>query len=334
MRVQTHLPDERGVSLIELMIAMVLGLIVIGGVISLFVSNSQTYRATEALSHVQESARTAFELLARDIRQAAGTACGASDRIANTLEDKGLWWQDWVGIMGYDAPTAAAAVDFGSAIGQRINGTDALLLQGMNNTGLYIASHNVTSANFKINAATTTLSTNDILMICDFTQASIFQATSYNSQNVTVVHNTGTGTIGNCSKGLGFPTICTTLGNPYQYSQNSQIARLSAVTWYIGNNGRAADGGRGLYRQRLGSGASVTTEEIVSGVTDMQLSYRQGTSTDFITADAVGNWDQVNAVQVTLTIDSTAQNIATTANNEGRLQRTLTTVVALRNRNE
>ena len=54
-----------GFTLIELMIAMLLGLIVIGGVSSIFLANQQTYRSNEALSEVQDGARVAFEMLSR-----------------------------------------------------------------------------------------------------------------------------------------------------------------------------------------------------------------------------------------------------------------------------
>ena len=55
-----------GFTLVELMIAMVLGLVIIGGATSLIVANRQSYRTNEGLSQVQESARTAVELLSRE----------------------------------------------------------------------------------------------------------------------------------------------------------------------------------------------------------------------------------------------------------------------------
>ena len=59
----------RGLSLIELMIAMMLGLLVVASASAIFLSNRQTYRATEGLGRVQESGRMAFELMARDLRE-------------------------------------------------------------------------------------------------------------------------------------------------------------------------------------------------------------------------------------------------------------------------
>lgn len=341
---------EAGLTLVELMIAMFLGLLVVGGVVSVIFANSQTYRTNHGLVQVQESARTAFELLARDLRQAAATGCGNTERIANTLNPPASanWWQRWAGIEGYgaegeepveryeDTRIEAPAVTFGTNVGQRVEDTDAILLQGLEGTGLTVEEHNVTSANLKINATTTDFTVGDVLMVCDFDHAAIFQVTSYNSSNVTVVHNTGSNPApGNCSKGLGYPTLCTSNGNTYQFGPNSLIARMTAVTWYVGQNGRAEEGGRSLYRVRLGAAASVVSEEIVAGVTDMQLAYRIGNEAEFVPAGDVDvtDWGSVTAVEITLRVRSTDQRVsADQGTNEGRLERIFTTIVGLRNR--
>jgi type IV pilus assembly protein PilW len=64
-----------GFSLVELMIAMVLGLLVMGAAFAVFMSNQNTYRANEGLNRIQEATRTAFELMSRDIRAAGASAC-------------------------------------------------------------------------------------------------------------------------------------------------------------------------------------------------------------------------------------------------------------------
>lgn len=72
----TRLPaPNAGFGLIELMIAMVLGLLVLGAAIAVFQSNQRTYSANEGLNRIQESARVAFELMSRDLRAAGGSAC-------------------------------------------------------------------------------------------------------------------------------------------------------------------------------------------------------------------------------------------------------------------
>ena len=64
-----------GFGLIELMVAMVLGLIVLGAAIAVFQSNQRSYRSNEGLNRVQEGARVSYELMSRDIRSAGTSAC-------------------------------------------------------------------------------------------------------------------------------------------------------------------------------------------------------------------------------------------------------------------
>ena len=328
----------RGFTLVELMVAMVLGLVIVGGATSLIVANRQSYRTNEALSQVQESARTAFELLARNVREAGISGCDSNGRMANVLKTPagGLyWWQTWFGIAGYESNQVNPAVPTSAATGERVAGTDSVILQGMQGTGLTIENHDPTSSNVKINAATTDFVDDDIVIVCDFDHAAMLQVTNYNANNVTVVHDTGNGVAdpGNCSKGLGYPTVCTTNGNAYIFGPNSQIARMSAVAWYIGNNNRAAEGGRSLYRRRLGAGAQVQTEEVVAGVTGMRLTYREQGVDEFRPADIIGNWSNVNAMMIELTVQSADQRVTTDSTvNAGRIERRFTNIVALRNR--
>jgi type IV pilus assembly protein PilW len=176
--------------------------------------------------------------------------------------------------------------------------------------------------------------------VCDFDHAAILQVTNYNSSNVTVGHNAGSGVTtvpGNCSKGLGYPTNCSSVnGNGYEFGPNSQIAKVSAVDWYIGNNGRAAEGGKSLFRRRLTAGTTVSAEEIVAGVTNLQITYRLAGSNALVPAGSItslAQWDEVNAVAFTLTLDSADRNISTASTtNSGRLRRSFTWIVSVRNR--
>lgn len=71
-----RLRGEQGFTLVELMISLLLGLIVVGAAGAVFRANQQTYRTTDELARIQENARVAFELLAKDIREAGGNPCG------------------------------------------------------------------------------------------------------------------------------------------------------------------------------------------------------------------------------------------------------------------
>lgn len=63
-------PGQAGVSLVELMIAVTLGLLITSGVISIFVGNKRGFRAQDSANQIQENARFGVAYLARLIRSA------------------------------------------------------------------------------------------------------------------------------------------------------------------------------------------------------------------------------------------------------------------------
>jgi type IV pilus assembly protein PilW len=60
----------RGVSLIELMVALVIGLVMIGGAITVYLKARDTYTTTDATARLQENARYAIALIESDVRMA------------------------------------------------------------------------------------------------------------------------------------------------------------------------------------------------------------------------------------------------------------------------
>lgn len=327
----------QGLTLVELMVAMVLGLVVIGGAVSLTFANRQSYRTNEGLSQLQESARTAFELVSRDLRQGGVSGCDNVGRIANVLRTTTPeWWIEWFGIRGHDDGSDTSAASFGTALGERVNGTDALQLQGIQGIAWSLEAHDVASYAMDINAAATDIAAGDVMIVCDFDHATIFQVTGYDAVNVRLTHEYNLGTPGNCSRGLHFPTDCSSMaGNAYPFPRNAQLGRFFATDWYIGQNLRTDEGGRSLFRRRLTNGGNVITEEVVAGVTDMQVTYRRGSATTF-TAPGVwsaADWADVNAVRIDLTVETADTRVSTEpGTNQGRLTRNFSQIVTLRNR--
>lgn len=67
---------SQGLSLVELMVALALGLILLAGLAQMFISSKQGYRIQESTSRLQENARFAVNLIERHVHQAdfwAGT---------------------------------------------------------------------------------------------------------------------------------------------------------------------------------------------------------------------------------------------------------------------
>ena len=61
---------EHGFSLIELLIAMTLGLVVLGAISSVFLGQRQTYDAQEQITDMVQTARAAMDMMSREIRMA------------------------------------------------------------------------------------------------------------------------------------------------------------------------------------------------------------------------------------------------------------------------
>jgi type IV pilus assembly protein PilW len=59
-----------GLTLVEILVALVISAFLMAGVIQLFLGSKQTYRSHDALSRIQENGRFALETMSRDIRAA------------------------------------------------------------------------------------------------------------------------------------------------------------------------------------------------------------------------------------------------------------------------
>ena len=315
-----------GMTLIELMIALLLGLLVVGGAVGIFLSNQQAYRATESIGRIQESARTAFELMVRDVREAGASPCSNEIPIANILKDARDtdWWLSWQnGLRGYDGATTAPGT-------VRKANTDAIDLNFSLDGGIQVIEKMpVSSANIEVNT-TVGLADGDIVMICDYELAGIFQVTQ-TPAGLKVQHNTGQGRPGNCTKGFQYPVECGNADKAtwHKYGKNAVIAKMGAVRWYVADNGR---GSTSLYRSvlsnNLGTTLSVNPEEITEGVTDMQLTYLEKAGASYKVATGIPDWENVTAVRIVITL-SGLERVGT----DGQvLTRGIEHVATLRNR--
>lgn len=67
--------NAAGFSLIELLLALALGLVIVAGIVQLFVANSQTYTLMTGQARLQESGRFALEFISRAARSAGYFGC-------------------------------------------------------------------------------------------------------------------------------------------------------------------------------------------------------------------------------------------------------------------
>ncbi len=326
----------RGYTLIELMVSLVLGMVLVGGVFVVFMSSRASFSTSDNLSRMQDSARIAFTLIDREIREASSTGCGNGSRADNNIGKRNVsilnaaqasppaWWSVLgLGIQGFEANIAMPAVAIGSLQGQRTGTTDAIQLTGAYGAGFSVEKHDSIKNEFTLNTSSR-LSANDILIACDYKQSSIFSASSAASNKVS--YAPGSSSASNCGTFHGFDvgTTCTTTS--YQY--DALIARLSrfgASAWYVGNNAR---GRSSLYRIFLNG----SPEEIAPGVIDLQIRYLPVGGGAYVNASDVTDWSAIVAVRLTLSFESQDAGVSTANTADRRLGTVATSTILLRNR--
>ena len=77
MRTAEHL-NHRGMTLVELLISMAVGLIVLGALVGTFIIQEQAYKTQEQITEMVQSARAAMDMIAREIQMAGYDPTGAT----------------------------------------------------------------------------------------------------------------------------------------------------------------------------------------------------------------------------------------------------------------
>lgn len=333
---------QRGFTLVELMISLLLGLLVIGAAGSMFFSNRKVYGSTEAISRIQENQRSAYEMLARDIREAGGNPCTRNIvNMLDTTKPGGSYYAGWQnGISGTNntGPNGSDTIELGNATGGAVS----------------VTSNDTPSAEVGV-STNAGINTGDIMMVCNAEVASIFQVT--NTASNKLGHNSGEGTPGNLSKpfqinqeaydaavgGTNAPGYCYLPGTPKNSNclnepSNSPavVVKPVSIQWYLANNGR---GGTSLYRRQSSNGGATVgaAAEIAEGVTDLQVTYKVGDAASYVDAASGLDWARVTAVHVNMVFRAT-QGTLTKTDTEGTdssvITRTLNDYILLRNHQE
>lgn len=134
---------ERGASLVELLVAAVVGMIILGVVASLYFANRNIYRFQEAYSRIQESGRYAMDVLGQDFRGAAYTGCGPLSIFNNVVTNNtAVWWLNTNRmIWGYDQGAALPA-----ELNASVADSDTLIVMSRSSQSeVMIAAHDLTN---------------------------------------------------------------------------------------------------------------------------------------------------------------------------------------------
>lgn len=319
---------------------MTIGLLLMGGVITILTSSHQTYRVNDALARIQENARYAFHILSKDIRMAGYSGCaGNGVPTVNTLNNSAdFLWRIGQAVEGFEATSTTEwtpILPLSGTIPSPLGGRDIIVVRGVEGNGTKVIQHPggnpPGSADLKIMAGSG-VKEGDIVLVTDCLAAAIFQITHINtsSNQDNIVHNTGnTGTPGNYTQRLG------------KEFTGGELIKISTRSYFI----RTADNiWPALYRKVGASDA----EELVRGIENMQIEYGEDldenwTVDSYRTADAVTNWGKIVSVRISLLMQSIEDNITsqpqpytfngtTTTPTDRRLRQAFSSVITLRNR--
>lgn len=302
---------QRGLSLIELMIAIALGIFITAGMISLFTNSSQSYRIQENASRLQENGQFAINFLTQDIRMADYWGCLTSSALITANHAAGID----ATIDNYLNGAVTVTNNNG------VNNSDSITLVRAEPSDIYIDALAGTKAAPLNVTDNTGLTVNDVAFVSDCSEGEIFQITALNT-NDTVSHG-------------GLDKI---------YGTDAQVYRVTYSTYTI-DNGR--NGEPALFRS-IDGGAQ---QELIEGVESMELRYGVDENGDdtadyyvpVIAAPATMN--QVTSIRIALVLRSLENNLTTqpmpftvfgTETTPGagdrRIRRVFNTTIAVRNR--
>lgn len=344
--------NARGLSLIELMIALVLGSILMIGLLQVFSASRSSYALAEGLSRVQENARFAMDYLQRDLRMIGHYGC-VNDQFR--LQRAGQLTSHFAAggqldfsrtIQGYEASgsapgntvsLASAASGWTPALPGYISGlspapragSDIIVMRFLAPEGIPVTGLGTAAApnQVTVDAGKWSVLTNGgvanptLFAVADCTYANVFQGTSVNA---------ATGTITATQSGLN--VTGPDFYNRFTASPAGQtvLYRAEALVYYIATG---AGGGPSLWRARLNGTAAPQTEELVEGIENLQLLYGRDQSTDLTrltgniavqnAASTLGTteaeWRRVGQVQVGVLARSPDPSTSGTAVNAPRL---------------
>lgn len=291
----------QGLSLIELMIAMLIGVILMLGLIQIFSASREAYRLSEGAGRVQENGRFAMDYLQRDLRMIGHFGC-VNDQARMQTPDSlrshflpGGPLDFLVSVRGYDgAPTG---ITLNPA---PITGSDTVVLRYLSGGGIPVTAMDVAAGTVTVDSAKWSVLTQDgvaapqLFGVADCAYADIFATASPVAAGPTI---TVPSTVDLARYGVDAG------GGP------AMLHRAEAFVYYVANG---ASGQPSLWRARIGAGGAATSEELVEGIENLQFRFGLDQSADAAAptgyiatqADATGvgsvvtDWRRVGQVQV------------------------------------
>ena len=314
----------RGFSLVEMMVAVTLGLVVSSAVVAAFVASRNAYQSTSGVANLSDSGRFALMYIENAVRNSGFMACGAATRTISNLnpEATDLFYAPgpaglFEPLGGFEAantgPTNSYAVTqtvgaagnwnpaldgaFASipAAKAPIKNNDVLVVRSSTPSSQPVYVTNTTATTFTVTPAGS-LTAGQLAIVSDCTKSALFQVTGAGA----TIGFTGGASPGN-SGTPGMPMTAFTPG--------AEIMPFQTTVYYIGVG---ADGDGALYAATmvpntvtLTPNNTLAATELAPDVEAMQILYGVDTTSslntnEYMTADLVPDFTQVMSVQVAL----------------------------------
>ena len=297
-RVPTARRWQQGVSIVEVMVALTLGLVAVAGAAAIYLANRQSFATVESIARLEENARFAMDLLSREIREAGNSVCGGA-MISTNLVSASPNWASWdTGLLGDVLVSTASAGKIVGPAGAtaQLAGTNSLLVWSgsVKGTSFQITGHNL-AAKTITTSDNTGYNANDVIVACDGSQLLTFEVAN-NAVNKTLTYS---------DPSAKSPQLSATGG--------AYLTPLTSHIWYVGSSTTqtGATSLRRLTIKKDGTWGGADNDEMVTGVTGLQIRYLLAdtagvpTGADYQDAATVaGQWALVSAVRLTLTMQT------------------------------
>jgi type IV pilus assembly protein PilW len=319
--------EQSGLTLVELLVAMAVGLLLVLAVVSLYLGNKTSFRHQEVNSRLQEDGRFALETIAYDLRNADYTGCGSISIQSNVVTGYATtWWLDSRSmIRGYNSSTGYP-VDL---TGANTAASDALVVMYRDGESENIIDlHDAAASTFTLER-NHAFAQGEILYATDCRRATVFQITNSDSGSNEVKHaysatpNPGPG---NCQIELG--SSCDQVPVfPYTFSKGGFVARLVSKAYYIAP--ATSGSGNALYVHSVTGLPGVPAKfELMPNVQAMRIHYGvdldcDGTADRYVLAGAMSGltsdcsialpsqWNMVVSAKIELLMLSQEINVTT-----------------------
>lgn len=296
---------QSGLSLVELLVAVAISLVLLGGIYQIFFSSTTTYSVNTNLSRLQENARYALSFLERDVRQSGYRGClNDPSTFTNLLNNPtDFAFNFGLPLEGFDAVISTNKWDRGvsTLVTEPRKHSDILALRNQLEGTLSYLRSDMSSSTAAVPIVPGTLDKpfksagGDLVMLSDCQGATIFQVSSFAHAQGDVFHLKDAGTPGNSSDDLG-----------RLYRRNAEIGRVATVLFYVRDSDEKVPC---LYR-KIGSD---NAEALVEGVESMHILYGVDDDNDqaadrYLPASATLPWQRVVSLRIGLLLRSLTQD--------------------------